>query len=412
MTEPPFRERNLESVRPFLFVWLIYFVLVLFGAKFLLLPSGLAERMDFRQLYAAGYQLRTDPVNLYDYEHQKAVQDAQVSKVEGLLPFIRPAYEALLFAPLSYLPYRTAYFSFLCINLLLLLICFFVCRSELSHPGTFAQPRPGLQIFVFYPVIVAILQGQDSILLLVGFCVAYRFLKCERMAMAGIALGLMMFKLQIAIPLAGFLLVRYASAAFLSGLAAGTGIAGALSICVTGWSALSSFGSVLKLTTAATLAPNSSAVLAVAPLAMPNLKGLISGITLNRLPGTEIFAITIALSLAITLGIIRKLLATRPALEVSFSMALTAALLLSYYLHVQDLAVLLLPLGLMAGERHRIFTVASQLLYIAPIFVVMIGHVFIFLLSLLVILLLFGIIQRAGSRSSMKSAASSRDVNT
>lgn len=399
MTPSSSRENSAETARPFVFVWLIYSLLILFGVKFLLFPSGLAERMDFRQLYAAGYQARTDAVHLYDYDYQKAVQDERVSKVEGLLPFIRPAYEALLFAPLSYLPYRTAYFLFACVNLLLVIACFFVCRYEFSHAGTFAQPRPGLQFFIFYPTIVAILQGQDSILLLLGFCLVFRCLKSGRAAFAGIALGLTMFKLQIAIPLAMFLLIRYTDLAFFSGLAAGMGAAGGLSVAVTGWSVLLSFGRVLKLTTTATLAPNSTAVLAVAPLAMPNLKGLISGITLNRLPATVIFAVTIALSLAIAIMIALRLRAAKPTIGVSFSMALTAALLVSYYLHLQDLVVLVLPFGLLALERSRNFKVATWLLYIAPPFVVMAGHGFLFLLSLPLILLLFGIIQRGDSDS-------------
>jgi hypothetical protein len=84
-------------------------------------------------------------------------------------------------------------------------------------------------------------------------------------------------------------------------------------------------------------------------------------------------------------------------------MALTATVLLSYYLHLQDLAVLLLSLGLLAGERNRNLTVAAWLLYIAPAFVVMIGHDFIFLMSLPLILLLLGIMQRAGSGSTERT---------
>jgi hypothetical protein len=105
--------RNLPSSRPFLLVWCFYAVVILLGVSFFLFPSGLAERMDFRQLYAGGYLARTDPAELYDYGRQKEVQDAFVSKAEGLLPFIRPAYEAWLFGPLSRLSYRTAYFCFL-----------------------------------------------------------------------------------------------------------------------------------------------------------------------------------------------------------------------------------------------------------------------------------------------------------
>src|SRR5262249_43503793 len=94
--------KELNSIRPFFLVWLIFSALMLLGVKFLLYPSGLTERMDFRQLYAGGYLIRTDPANLYDYQRQKEVQDEKVSKAEGLLPFIRPAYEGLLFVPFSY----------------------------------------------------------------------------------------------------------------------------------------------------------------------------------------------------------------------------------------------------------------------------------------------------------------------
>jgi len=388
MTPSASSQDEVQSARPFLLVWFVFSLAVLAGAKFLLFPSGLAERMDFRQLYAAGYQARTDPASLYDYEQQKAVQDRLVGKAGGLLPFIRPAYEALLFLPLSYLPYRAAYLGFLALNLLSLLGSFFACRCELSHAGTFAQPRAGLQIFLFYPVLAAILQGQDSILMLLGFCLAYRCWKHGAGFPAGVLLGLMMFKPQITIPLAAFWLVRYASLAFSGGLAVGIAGSAALSIYVSGWSAVLSFGRVLKLTTAATLAPNSGPVLGVAPTAMPNLKGLISGMTLNRLPASATLLITLVASVGIAIAVMRSLRTSKPSAEVAFSVALTAALLLSYYLHLQDFALLLLPLGFLAGQRKRNLALASWLLYIAPPLVVMLGHGLIFLLSLPVLFLL------------------------
>src|SRR5215813_5255640 len=404
MTPSASSQDEVQSARPFLLVWFVFSLAVLAGARFLLFPSGLAERMDFRQLYAAGYQARTDPASLYDYEQQKAVQDRQVGKVGGLLPFIRPAYEALLFLPLSYLPYRAAYLGFLALNLLSLLGSFFACRCELSHAGTFAQPRAGLQIFLFYPVLAAILQGQDSILMLLGFCLAYRCWKHGAGFPAGVLLGLMMFKPQITIPLAAFLLVRYASFAFSGGLAVGIAGSAALSIYVSGSSVALSFGRVLKLTTAATLAPHSRPVLGVAPLAMPNLKGLISGITLNHLPATATFLITVVLSVGIAIAVMRSLRTTRPSPQVAFSVALTAALLVSYYLHLQDLALLLLPLGFLAGQRSRNFAVASWLLYIAPPLLVMLGHGLIFLLSLPVLFLLLAATVRADSGPIVRGA--------
>ena len=66
MTPSASSQDEVQSARPFLLVWFVFSLAVLAGAKFLLFPSGLAERMDFRQLYAAGYQARTDPAHLAD----------------------------------------------------------------------------------------------------------------------------------------------------------------------------------------------------------------------------------------------------------------------------------------------------------------------------------------------------------
>ena len=93
------------------------------------LPGAMQGHADFRQLYAAGAMVRTGHSHqLYEYTSQKLFQDTLVSPEQIALPFIRPAYQALLFAPLSVLSYRTAYFVFLAINLVLLGICYRLLR--------------------------------------------------------------------------------------------------------------------------------------------------------------------------------------------------------------------------------------------------------------------------------------------
>ena len=77
-------------------------------------PSALHGHADFRQLYAAGYMVRTGHASeLYNYRAQQSFQDTLVGNDEPALPFIRPAFQALLFVPFSLLPYRTAYLAFL-----------------------------------------------------------------------------------------------------------------------------------------------------------------------------------------------------------------------------------------------------------------------------------------------------------
>src|SRR6476620_4737283 len=67
-------------------------------------------RVDFRQSYAAAYMLRTGhQKELYDYFTQKKFQDAVVTPEVLPLPFVAPAYEALLLEPFSFFKFGTAY---------------------------------------------------------------------------------------------------------------------------------------------------------------------------------------------------------------------------------------------------------------------------------------------------------------
>ncbi len=385
--------RILSSSRPFLLVWSIYSVAMLLGVWFLFFPSGRAERMDFRQLYAGGYLARTDPANLYDYGRQKEVQDAFVSQAPGVLPFIRPAYEAWLVAPLTHLPYRIAYFSFLCINLLLLLACFFVGRDIFSRKGIIAQPRPGLQLFAFFPVTVAMLQGQDSILFLLGLCFTYRFLKSGRGFLAGAILGLLLLKPQVALPLALFLIVRYGFSLF-AGFAVGGSIVFAASVVLVTWQGFLALVRVLLLTGSVSVSQNiPTGSFGVFPFIMPNIRGLISGLTAWFLPGRIVFARTIALTTCLVLWAIRTLRGTGFDFDAAFSLSTTCAVLVSYYLHIHDLTVMQVPLGLLAGTKNSYISRSTILFYLAPQFVVLFAHNLQYLLALPVLMFLYGVLQ-------------------
>ena len=392
MTEPD-SPHNLRSSRPFLIVWLIYSVAMLLGVWFLLYPSGLAERTDFRQLYTGGYLARTDPANLYEYARQKEVQDAFVSKAEGLLPFIRPAYEAWLVAPLTRLPYRIAYFSFLCINLILLIACFFIGRDIFSRKGIIAQPRPGLQMFAFFPVTVAMLQGQDSILFLLGLCLVYRLLRLDRRFLAGAVLGLLLLKPQAALPVLLFLSVRYGLSLF-AGFAVGGSIVFAASVLLVTWQGFLALVRVLLLTGSVSISQNiPTGSFGVFPFIMPNIRGLVSGLTAWFLPGRVVFELTIVLSVCLVLWTIRILGGTRPDFGVVFSLSTACAVLVSYYLHIHDLTVMQVPLGLMAGTKNSYISSSTILFYLAPPFLLIVGHNFLFVLALPVLMFLYGVSQ-------------------
>src|SRR5258705_7872173 len=98
-------------------------------------PAALLQgHADFRQLYAAGYMVRTGhAAELYDLPSQQLFQDVLVGNDERALPFIRPAYQALLFVPFSLLQYRSAYLAFLAVNLALLVLVFWILCPHMKN---------------------------------------------------------------------------------------------------------------------------------------------------------------------------------------------------------------------------------------------------------------------------------------
>src|SRR5947207_5981022 len=130
-------------------------------------PQALRGHADFRQLYVAGYMVRTGHrTQLYDYAAQTYFQNTLVSNDERALPFIRPAYQALMFVPFSLLPYRTAYLGFLLLNVLLLALAFLILQPRLRGLSCVWPGLPPALFLGFYPVALALILGRDSILLL------------------------------------------------------------------------------------------------------------------------------------------------------------------------------------------------------------------------------------------------------
>jgi len=175
----------------------------------LYVPDFLAKGgLDFRQSYSAAYMLRTGHGSeLYDYDAQKRYQNVLVSQQNIPLPFVEPAYEAVLLEPLSRLSFRAAYFVFLAMNVALLCICYSLLKPWLANLHAVYWWLPYVMFVGFLPIAVALIQGQDAILLTTGFVVAFVLLVEGRQYLAGIALGLTIFKFQIVLPAAVLFLV-------------------------------------------------------------------------------------------------------------------------------------------------------------------------------------------------------------
>src|SRR5438445_4068145 len=171
------------------------------------LPQSLHGHTSFRQLYTAGYMVRTGHAReLYNYDAQKLFQDRLVSHEAVLMPFIRPPFDALVFVPFSFLSYSSAYIAFLALSVGLL-----AASVRLLRPwtGNLRANHKWLPIAIFassVPVASALILGQDSILLLALLSASMLAIERERDFMAGMLAGLGLFKFHLLIPLALLLL--------------------------------------------------------------------------------------------------------------------------------------------------------------------------------------------------------------
>ncbi len=183
---------------------LIFLLLAQAVIWWIYLPLGLRGGADFRQLYTGGYMLRTGHAQeLYDFEAQQRFQTQLVPQASRIrLLITHPAFEELLFLPLSWLPYRTAFWIFFVVNCALVWLCLELLKPKLTVLTERSRWFPLMLVATFFPISRTILQGQDSILLLSLLSAAYEMLDQERYWWAGFLVGCGVFRYQIVVPIA------------------------------------------------------------------------------------------------------------------------------------------------------------------------------------------------------------------
>ena len=206
------RALDSSAIRPILRAFLAATIVLHAWMFFSLRRQIVTGYPDFTIFYTAGKCVNEGRGRqLYDLETQFAFQRSfapEVKHRENALPFNHPPFEALLFVPLAGLPYVTAYLVWAVFNIALILGFWTLLRPRLPSLHNFLPALPLLAMFAFFPVIMALLQGQDSILLLFLYGLAFSSLAAGRAFVAGLCLGLALFKFQLVLPFVVVLLVR------------------------------------------------------------------------------------------------------------------------------------------------------------------------------------------------------------
>jgi hypothetical protein len=196
----------------------------------------------------------------------------------------------------------------------------------------------------FYPAADSLLQGQDSIVLLALYCLAYVAFLRKQETWAGVFLGLGLFKFHLVLPFAFLLLMKRRWRALLGILISAT-LELATSWAIVGGKTLMSYPFYVWQIN------RKQAPGVIVPDTMPNLRGLIMGWGVSS---SALQVVLIAVSLLLLVWAARKWepgnLDNRQVWQSGFSVAMIATFLVGYHSYTHDMVILLLPI-LIAFDR-------------------------------------------------------------
>jgi hypothetical protein len=311
---------------------------------------------DFSVLYTAGTILRERLGHqLYDRQVQYHVQEAFTGHVgfrRGPLPYIHPPFEALIFWPLSWLTYRTAFLVWDAMSMVMLLGSAAIVRPCIEGLRRFALWKYMVCALAFFPVLMCLAQGQDSILLLLCCALALRAMKKRSDGFAGCWLALGSFKFQFTIPIVVLFFLWGRKRVALGFLP----IAFVLALISLG---ISGSGFLIDYPEFAFRVVETQKLGGVPLSLLPNLHGLVVGWDgmVSRWPaiGLAVAVSILVFGFAAARGRIADV-STGEDFDLQFSLAVVVAVLVAWQTNIHDLSLLTLPLILLIsygfGERE------------------------------------------------------------
>jgi Glycosyltransferase family 87 len=299
---------------------------------------------DFPDFYCAARMLAGGLGHqLYDADLQRQYQARYAGRVGTL--YIHPPFEAVLYLSVAWLPLRYAYLLWSLLNLAFLAVAARRLVQELAPPRVWFVWFASSLIFV--PVLLCLLQGQDSLLLLLLIVLAFVALRRDRAFAAGCWLGLGLFKFHLVLPLVAVLVLtqdRNARSALAKGFSLVALALAGLSAGISGWSVFLVYPRFLLHLQAQPFA-------GIVPQAMANLRGLVSFFFHDdHSPGA-----VVTLSILCSAALIKTWMGWKKQgeFDLAFANTVVFALLVSYHLNPHDLSLLLLTITLLL---HRALT--------------------------------------------------------
>ena len=289
--------------------------------------------------------------------------------------------------------YAAAYTIWVIFSILLLLLTVRLLWPYMAELKNLWAPLPLLGFLAFFPVFVDLLQGQDSVLLLLVFTLVFISLKKGREFTGGLVLAIALLKFQYALPFL-FPFVLWRRWRFVGGFAVSSAGLFLLSLPVAGFRGTLSYATFLSNLLKGVSSHRVQYSLGFLPNTVPNIRGAVEMLAPSLLPQTFHKPLIVLISGLAVLWLARRgplgRSLTEKTFDLGFSLALVVSILVSYYLHLHDLSLLLIPFvlvmnRLLKGEictgRRRLLMVGIILLFfLSPLYLLLLRHRLIYLL--------------------------------
>jgi hypothetical protein len=254
----------------------------------------------------------------------------------------------LVFLPLTFLPYPTAFAVWSLVNLGMLLAIAVALRRSLSSLQKLSVWELFLLCLAFFPVFATFHQGQDAILLLLLLVMSFRALNRKADFLAGCWLGLGMFKYHLILPLALVVAVWKGRKFLLAFLGMSCTLA-VISLAILGWN-------VSEYPIYAMQVVSNPGMGGVPFRQLPNLMGLLAGWPVLERSGWPIKAVVLVASAVLLIAVagLRARLKTISNSGLFVACGVISAVLVGFSTNTYDLSLLILSLALVADYYVRL----------------------------------------------------------
>jgi hypothetical protein len=302
--------------------------------------SPTAKRSDFMIYYTAGSLPFS---NLYNIEVQRELQTRVAGSLFPVKGGVLPFNHTPVLVPVLHLLVNDDYAASYLRWTALLWLGVFVCALMVFRmTGDVALAFAACS---FYPLFIYVLQGHDTVFLLLGVLLCAHLLSLRKDLLAGIALSLSTLKPHFAIFLAVPLIVR--PKAFL-GFCAASSLLAIYSFLLIGTRGVSEFLTLLRISAGGEM-------FGMRPLSMFNLLGLMERAGVSSDLARPVAWIIFLLA-AISMLVVWK----RNPLNPPFALTMLLAVLTSPHLHGHDLALLIVSFATLT-KPNALFLLVSSL---------------------------------------------------